>query len=155
MTQVASPESVRGNFDGVNLTLDGQVYRLKRRGDEFWVEMVDPDWTLNDESTPQPDATGSVSNSAGVERAGPRVERRISMVTGSHRMQAYWVDNGHGNQQFSLPFTFLFEQNRWVPGGVCFSKFLRRLRGNRCGTLVRIVPFDGRAALAPKGPGFL
>ena len=37
------------------------------------------------------------------------------MVTGSHHMQAYWVDNQHGNQQFSLPFTFLFEQQRWVP----------------------------------------
>jgi predicted CXXCH cytochrome family protein len=30
-------------------------------------------------------------------------------------MQAYWVDNEHGNQQFSLPFTFLYEQQRWVP----------------------------------------
>src|SRR6266498_2143678 len=46
MTQVASDESVRGNFDGVALELDGEVYRLERRRDEFWVEMADPDWKL-------------------------------------------------------------------------------------------------------------
>jgi predicted CXXCH cytochrome family protein len=122
MTQVASPDSVRGNFDGVNLTLDGDIYRLQRRGDEFWVEMVDPDWKLNHESTPQLTSPGSASNSATFHLSGPRVERRISMVTGSHRMQAYWVENGHGNQQFSLPFTFLFEQERWVPRRCVFLK---------------------------------
>jgi predicted CXXCH cytochrome family protein len=30
-------------------------------------------------------------------------------------MQAYWVAGAFGNQQFSLPFTYLFEEERWVP----------------------------------------
>jgi predicted CXXCH cytochrome family protein len=30
-------------------------------------------------------------------------------------MQAYWVAGAFGNQQFSFPFTYLFEEERWVP----------------------------------------
>ena len=100
MTQVASPAAVRGNFNHVELELDGDKYLLDRRGDEFWVEMPDPNAKLIQ--------TVALKNA-------PRVSRRVSMLTGSHYMQAYWVDNQHGNQQFSLPFTYLFEQERWVP----------------------------------------
>src|SRR4051812_23678889 len=46
MTQLATPESVRGDFNNVVLKFDGDDYRLERRGKEFWVEMVDPDWKL-------------------------------------------------------------------------------------------------------------
>jgi predicted CXXCH cytochrome family protein len=113
MTQVASPESVRGNFDRVDLTLDGEDYRLQRRGDEFWVEMVDPDWKMEEEKQTNAVANGFLA---------PRVQCRISMVTGSHQMQAYWLDNGHGNRQFSFPFTYLFEQERWVPRRCVFIK---------------------------------
>src|SRR3954469_5574259 len=46
MTQYATPEAVRGNFDGRTLELEGELYKLERRGDEFWVQMLDPDWKL-------------------------------------------------------------------------------------------------------------
>ena len=46
MTQIASPETVRGKFDNVTFELDSERYHLERRGDEFWVDMVDPDWTI-------------------------------------------------------------------------------------------------------------
>jgi predicted CXXCH cytochrome family protein len=42
------------------------------------------------------------------------------MVTGSHHMQAYWVASTVGNGQFSLPFTYLFDEHRWVPRGAVF-----------------------------------
>ncbi len=122
MTQVASPESVRGNFNGVDLKLDGEVYRLQRRGEEFWIEMVDPDWKMQHEASGQGDLSGRLAVSEIGGLSGPRVQCRVSMVTGSHHMQAYWVDNGHGNQQFSLPFTYLFEQERWVPRRCVFIK---------------------------------
>jgi predicted CXXCH cytochrome family protein len=122
MTQIASPESVRGNFNGVDLALDGDVYRLQRRGEEFWVEMADPDWKTHHEAASQSDSSGRLSGSESGEEIAPRVQRRISLVTGSHHMQAYWVDNGHGNQQSSLPFTYLFEQERWVPRRCVFIK---------------------------------
>lgn len=110
MTQLASPETIRGKFDRVDLTFEGDVYHLERRGDEFWVDMVDPDWRVKQEA-------GVAANDPYLihSTAAPRVQRRVSMVTGSHYMQAYWIDNAHGNQQLSLPFTYWFEQDRWVP----------------------------------------
>ena len=110
MTQVAAPETVRGKFDNVDLEFQGDRYHLERRGDEFWVDMVDPEWRIRQEegvAARHPDAAHT--------NHAPRVWRRISLVTGSHYMQAYWIDNQHGNQQLSLPFTYLFEGERWVP----------------------------------------
>ncbi len=114
MTQQATPESVRGNFTNVTLILNHEPFHLTRRGEDFWVEMVDPDWTYvralqadafqrgkGPEPRPEPNP--------------PRVEKRITMTTGSHHMQAYWVAGQFGNQQFSFPFTYLFEEERWVP----------------------------------------
>ena len=123
MTQVASPESVRGNFEGVNLELDGETYRLQRRGDEFWVEMVDPDWKIH-----HPGAPCKLILPGACPLPRPAILRPcacsagVSMVTDSHHMQAYWVENQHGNQQFSFPFTYLFEQERWVPRRCVFLK---------------------------------
>jgi len=37
------------------------------------------------------------------------------MLTGSHHMQAYWVPSKYGNLQYSLPFTYVFADQRWVP----------------------------------------
>ena len=122
MTQVASDESVRGNFDGVALELDGEVYQLEHRVGEFWVDMVDPDWKLGQESARKAHDGGRVSSQTPDPTSPPRARRRISLVTGSHHMQAYWVDNQHGNQQFSFPFTYLFEQERWVPRRSVFLK---------------------------------
>jgi Doubled CXXCH motif (Paired_CXXCH_1)/Cytochrome c554 and c-prime len=40
--------------------------------------------------------------------------RRITMVTGSHHMQAFWLPGAGGNAQFELPFTWLLDEQRWV-----------------------------------------
>ncbi|MGH8245938.1 MAG: multiheme c-type cytochrome, partial [Gammaproteobacteria bacterium] len=114
MTQRATAESVRGDFNDVTLQHDGKTYRLKRRQGEFWCEMVDPDWEYVEvlkhhsrgESGPIPPALYALA---------PRAEKRVGMLTGSHFMQAYWVASEHGNMQFSLPFTYDFEMRRWVP----------------------------------------
>jgi predicted CXXCH cytochrome family protein len=128
MTQIATPESVRGNFDGVDLTLDGELYRLQRRGDEFWVDMVDPTWKLEREAELEYNSHGAITDLGKSESWWPRAQRRISLVTGSHHMQAYWIDNGHGNQQLNFPFTYLFEQERWVPRRCVFIKDPKALR---------------------------
>src|SRR5688572_10352386 len=52
MTQYATPEAVKGKFEGQTLQLEGNAYKFERRGDEFWVEMVDPDWKLEYLSNP-------------------------------------------------------------------------------------------------------
>ncbi len=106
MTQLATPATVTGDFDGVRLESRGRVYGLERTGDELWVELVDPAWErrlLLDGKNPdhEPDP--------------PRVRRQVVMTTGSHRMQTYWVSTDQGREVWNLPFVHLFEQDRWVP----------------------------------------
>ena len=44
MTQPAMGDAVLGTFDNTSLMIDGHKIELERRGEEYWVEMVDPDW---------------------------------------------------------------------------------------------------------------
>lgn len=112
MTQYATPEAVRGNFDDQTLREGDSELHLSRRGDDFFVEMVDPLWQYQVDIGRRPPP--------GPAEAAPRVLRRISMVTGSHHMQAYWVPASAGNSQLSLPFTYLFDDHRWVPRSQVF-----------------------------------
>jgi predicted CXXCH cytochrome family protein len=103
MTTYASPETVRGNFDHVHLAGGGYEVNLSRRGDEFYVDMIDPQYQYEVDF-----------GQRAPEQLAPRVERRVSLVTGSHHMQAYWVPSNLDNGQFSVPFTYLFDDQRWV-----------------------------------------
>lgn len=110
MTQYATPASVRGDFAEVALHDGDDEVRLHARGGEFFVDMVDPLWQYQVDIGQREPAPG--------ER--PRVTRKVSMVTGSHHMQAYWIPSNEGNGQMSLPFTYLFDDHRWVPRGQVF-----------------------------------
>jgi predicted CXXCH cytochrome family protein len=112
MTQYASPEAVRGNFADVTLEGGGYTARLSRTGDEFFAELVDPLFLYQVDNGQRPPPAA--------DAPWPTVTRRISMVTGSHHMQAYWVPSLEGNSQMSLPFTYLIEDQRWVPRGEVF-----------------------------------
>ena len=86
MTQVASASTVRAPFAGETLRSDdGKRYHLRRDGDELWADI------------------------SGVGA------RRIAMVTGSHHMQAFWLPGSSGNAQIEFPFTYVFDDRRWVP----------------------------------------
>ncbi|MFL6463195.1 MAG: multiheme c-type cytochrome, partial [Bryobacteraceae bacterium] len=115
MTQAATPEAVRGNFENVNLEFGGEKFHLERRGDEFWVNMIDPDWTFLRAIEEYNFKAGKRTKPPLREANPPRVDKRILMLTGSHHMQAYWIPGKYGNQQFNFPFTYLFEEARWVP----------------------------------------
>src|SRR5262249_38552779 len=72
MTQVATPQNVQAPFDHLQVEDDRErMYLLERRGDEFWVEMDDPEHDA---------------------RAGPapRFWRQIVQITGSHHFQFFW-----------------------------------------------------------------
>jgi predicted CXXCH cytochrome family protein len=86
MTQAATAAAVRAPFAGETLTSadDGRRYRLRRDGDELWADI------------------------SGVGA------RRITLMTGSHHMQAFWLPSGRGNEQLEFPFTYLFDDRRWV-----------------------------------------
>ena len=97
MTQVATPETVRADFDGVVVAeTAGAPMRLERRGDEFWAEFDDPGW----EGPP-------------AER--PRITRRVVMITGSHHQNIYWYATGHDRALNVLPAVYLLDEARWVP----------------------------------------
>jgi hypothetical protein len=86
MTQVASASAVRAPFAGETLRSDdGKSYHLRRDGDELWADI------------------------SGVGA------RRITMMTGSHHMQAFWLPGDRGNAQIEFPFTYVFDDRRWVP----------------------------------------
>ena len=85
MTQPATAETVRAPFAGETLTdPDGRRYTLTRSGDELWADIT------------------------GVGR------RRIALVTGSHHMQAFWLPSARGNEEIEFPFTWVFDDRRWV-----------------------------------------
>ncbi len=104
MTQLASPETVRANFRNVVLTNDGTRFRLSEEGQVLKVrlEKVDPG--------PTP--------ASGV----PGLDTQVTLVTGSHHMQVFWMPEGGGNLQVGFPFTWLIPEQRWVPRN---STFLR------------------------------
>lgn len=135
MTQHATPEAVRGNFTNVVLRAHGEEFHLTRRGDEFFVTMTAPEWShARGQLELAARAQGAEPPPAGTP---PRVEKRVTMTTGSHHMQAYWVAGENGNQQFSLPFTYLFEEERWVPRNDVFmlppnSPRLTQVWNNNC-----------------------
>ena len=111
MTQVATPESVKGNFDHVKLEQAGVTYQLGRSGSQFWVDIFEP------ASAPKPGERLSTTDQAPVEMHAP-----IAMLTGSHHQQVYWISTGLGNRQMALPFTYLLDDQRWVPGNDSFLK---------------------------------
>jgi hypothetical protein len=93
MTQVATPGSVQGRFDGVKLA-DSAQYTLGRSGSGFFVDIAAP---------------------------GVALERHsIALVTGSHHMQTYWFETGHDRSLGQLPFMYLNADQRWVPRDAIF-----------------------------------
>src|SRR5262245_16559184 len=105
MTQVAGPDTVVAPFDGVVLRSTRQIVPLFRRGEEFWTTMVDPEWR-----------DGWLKR--GIDPAShpsPRiVDQRIVMTTGSHHMQAYWVQGSKGNQLYKFPWMYVIDDQQWV-----------------------------------------
>ncbi len=97
MTQVATPDTVRADFDNVQVeTALGQPMALTHDGDEFWAEFDDPGW----EGTPD-------------ER--PRITRQVVMITGSHHQNIYWYATGHDRALNVLPAVYLIDEQRWAP----------------------------------------
>ena len=106
MPRLATPESVMAPFDGVTLEHAGSTYHLEQRGDEFWVELDDPDFqrqVIRSKGKPgRP--TGDV----------PRVHRQIVMTTGSHHKQTYWLAGLRGRLE-RFRWNYRLDDQRWIP----------------------------------------
>jgi hypothetical protein len=146
MTQVASEQSVIGDFDDVRLAGKDLDVRLFRRDGKFLVELTrhNPEFT----------------------RVFP-----VVMTTGSHTRQAYWMTPGNDSRPMMiLPYMFLRAEQKWIPrhsgyvSPAClqerpelaiFEENLDKWRYGciRChATRGRTEP-DGDAAAAPGGRG--
>ena len=104
MTQVATPATVRADFNNVTLTNDSTRFHLTTENDELRVRME------------------RITSGIPTGEPPPAMDTRVSLVTGSHHMQVFWVPGGSGNTQLGFPFTWLIPERRWVPRN---STFLR------------------------------
>ena len=105
MTQAVTPETMTAPLGDVALESRGRPFRLWREDDTFWVEMVDPEWDLKQKALGHRVAPAD----------GPRVQRQIVMLTGSHHYQTYWINGTKGNQLWQVPWVYHFSQKRWLP----------------------------------------
>jgi hypothetical protein len=93
MTQVASPEAIVGDFDGVRLELRGDAFRLDHDDEVHWIDFKTPG------------AGGEIRH----------MRRPVLMTTGSHTVQAYWYPTGDRRNQALFPFVYLIPHRRWIP----------------------------------------
>ncbi|OUT62752.1 MAG: hypothetical protein CBB70_15370 [Planctomycetaceae bacterium TMED10] len=95
MTQVVSPETVVGDFDGKDYQVGDITYNFYRDGDLFMVD-------------------AKKKNTMGNVRSLPNFPRRVVMSTGSHHYQAYWVPNLK-RQPIEIPLYYNIAEQRWIP----------------------------------------
>lgn len=98
MTQALTPESVKADFDTVNLDAHGERFHLSQTNGNYWVSIG---------NTPAPNEPSDPSTFP--------VQLQLAMMTGSHHMQVFWLPGTYGNMQIGFPFTWLIEDERWVP----------------------------------------
>ncbi len=97
MTRLPTAGAVMGDFNDAEAHFDGNRFRMRRRGDEYWIEMP----ALRDDGA--------------IDAAQPAWERKIELVTGSHHYQVYWFSGGHTARMDQFPLVWLIKEQRWVP----------------------------------------
>ncbi len=97
MTQVATPRTALADFRSQTIdAVQGKPMVLNQRGQQLWAEFDDPD-------SPAPPA------------GRPRIERHVTLVTGSHNQQIFWYGTGQDRVLGQLPGAYLVREQRWIP----------------------------------------
>ncbi|MGV3772625.1 MAG: multiheme c-type cytochrome [Verrucomicrobiales bacterium] len=96
MTQVANTDTVLADFNNIVLTNETTRFHLQTNGNALTVTM---------QPRIVPDDADIV----------PSFQTKVSLVTGSHHMQVFWLPEGAGNLQIGFPFTWLIPEKRWAP----------------------------------------
>src|SRR5688572_2959397 len=116
MTQVATPETVVANFDGVTVAhVHGRPMTLERRGREFWATFDDPDVEGAAALTRSAAAGARPADRRSMPTERPRITRQVVMITGSHHQQVYWYATGRNRLLGQLPAIYLIAEKRWIP----------------------------------------
>lgn len=104
MTQVATADAVRAPFDGRVLHERGRYFTVLRDADRFYALELDAE----DPRPPEGEAW----------REHPAA-RRVIMTTGSHHLQAYWVQSADGKLE-QFPFVYVIREGRWIANADSF-----------------------------------
>jgi nitrate/TMAO reductase-like tetraheme cytochrome c subunit len=97
MTQVPDRTNFLPPIDGgIELTLEGRVYRLEREAGSYLVQRRAADATAFEPA------------------------REIVLLTGSHHQQNFWLATNAGRSLEAFPFGWLIEEKRWAPVGDTF-----------------------------------
>lgn len=135
MTQLATPDAVIGDFSVGTVNAYGRDFVLSRRGDEFWVNMHDPETQVTENAE--------------------RIDRRIIMTTGSHLMQMYWYAGTDGRELGQLPIAWLCETEEWVPRDALFisppPQPLRPTMGRWNAVCIKCHTTHGQPRVDPEG----
>ena len=141
MTQALTPQSTIAPLDEQHLTWRGHAFDIKRQGDDFFVEMDDPD--------------AAAGKRGGEVPAGrpARVTRRIALTTGSHYYEVYWYEAGATRKVSLIPFCWRVEAQRFLPVDTAFlvppneeqgSEARWNLACNRCHTVHTAPRIEGQ-----------
>lgn len=112
MTQVAIPGNVVGAFDGSTVMSDQLPYRVFEENGRYFAEMPNPEEMMYIVQGGKPGKLQDV----------PRVTRPVTLTTGSHHYQTYWVAGSdlYGRLQQTLPLIYLIKDKRWIPRDAAF-----------------------------------
>jgi predicted CXXCH cytochrome family protein len=104
MTREATPENVKGDFDGAVYEYRGRQTWLSREGDSFFMTIVDPAWEL------QRLRAGERADRIGPPRSA---RLRVDRTVGSHWVQEYMHRDATGKYN-RLPVLYHIGEKRWV-----------------------------------------
>ena len=110
MTQVATPSTIvagaRTDFEKRRrFESHGQSARISRRENEFWIDMVHPEW----------DKARAAGIAEAIAVTDPKqVERRVILTTGSHHFQVFWFTSERTGELWQFPWRYHIGESRWV-----------------------------------------
>ena len=90
MTQVATPQSLPPDMDGLELAYNGREYKAERSGDKFFLR----------------------TRTEGSSYGEPQ---QVVLVTGSHNLQILWLETGDGRTLQQFPFGYIVAEKMWAP----------------------------------------
>ncbi|HEX6766255.1 MAG TPA: multiheme c-type cytochrome [Polyangiaceae bacterium] len=105
MTRLATPESVKGPFDGTRVESEGRTIELSRHGDKLFAKLPDPEEVARRTLVGDPEPS----------RSAPLVTRRVVLVTGSHHHEVYWALGSSENELRLVPVTYVIAERRFIP----------------------------------------
>ena len=104
MTQEATPETIRGNFDTKMVTVGGYPCIPVRQGDKFLMTVVHPEWEAQEiKAGRDPKATA----------LPPAILYTIDRVIGSHHQQVY-LSRAEDGSYHTLPVVWNIHDKRWT-----------------------------------------